>query len=157
MLNSRILAGGIGWQQRRQRSKKNAQEDDEDCLTTVGACVCAETCVKTEFVQWESAPLFKGERGVFTKPSELGKVKAVIQGLSNHEIMDEGIISDTRDEGIYSRKWRNHARAFLSHLWPKRTEGLAIGNHSCAINAPSTRGRVVNYLTMKTCETSVGQ
>lgn len=39
----------------------------------------------------------------------------------------------------------------LSYLWPKPTELLAVGKFSHRNNALSTRGRVVNGLSVKPC------
>ncbi|CAN0438221.1 unnamed protein product, partial [Ectocarpus fasciculatus] len=43
------------------------------------------------------------------------------------------------------------APTFFSYLWQRSKERLAIGDRSCANNAPSSRGRVVNGLTDKAC------
>ena len=134
----------------RQRFRKVDEEDDKF------KCDCGSECEDRVHVVAECSP-YKKEREVYM--TELGRVEG------RYSEMFEAWNNQEKTVAVPGhRKWAEKAgsdidridrlgKTFLSHLWQNRKERLAIGDRSCGNNAPSSRGRVVNGLTAKTCKT----
>ncbi|CAB1109836.1 unnamed protein product [Ectocarpus sp. CCAP 1310/34] len=150
-LKVKFRTGDIGLRERRRRHRTVDEEDDEF------KCDCGFECEDRVHVVAE-CPLYKKEREVYV--TELGKTDRT------HTEMFEAWNREERTVAVLGhRRWVEKAgrdivridrligKTLLSHLWRSRKERLAIGDRSCGNNAPSSRGRVVNGLTAKTCKT----
>ncbi|CAB1115356.1 unnamed protein product [Ectocarpus sp. CCAP 1310/34] len=149
-LKVKFRTGDISLRERRRRHKTVDEEDEEV------KCDCGFECEDRVHVVAE-CPLYKKEREVYV--TELGKIDGTYREMFEAWNREERTVAVVGHRRWVEKAGRDIARidrlgkTFLSHLWQSRKERLAIGDRSCGNNAPSSRGRVVNGLTAKTCKT----
>ena len=149
-LKFKFRAGDVDLKERSRRFRTVAQEEDDESF----GCDCGSECETRIHVVGE-CPLYKEERDEFV--NELGKIEGC-----DSEAFETWDCKKKAVAILGDKCWPGQARVavdrigktFLSHLWQKRTERLAVANRSSENNnAPSLRGRVVNGLTAKACKT----
>lgn len=98
--------------------------------------------------------MYDQEREVYM--TELGKIEGcdreVFEPLDKQE-KAVAILGDKKWPRKARRNVDRIGKTFLRHLRQSRKERLAIGDRSCGNNVPFSRGRVVNGLTAKACNT----